>query len=130
MRWRAYFISAATCAWTILSGLAGGSPRLSLSTMSMPLTTWPTTGLTGQLSQDLPPWTHFEQATAPLTEEQVTSSLACGRDIGDELVESVGKYVEAGYDHIYFHQIGADQEGFFRFWERDLRPALAQFNGS
>src|SRR3974390_62834 len=38
-----YFISAATCAWTILSGLVGGSPRLSLSTTSMPRTTSPTT---------------------------------------------------------------------------------------
>jgi coenzyme F420-dependent glucose-6-phosphate dehydrogenase len=92
--------------------------------------TWPTAGLSGQLSQDLPTWTHFEQATAPLTEEQVTSSLACGPDICDELVENVGKYLDAGYDHVYFHQIGPDQEGFFRLWERDLQPALAQFNGS
>ena len=91
---------------------------------------WPTAGLSGQLSQDLPTWTHFEQATAPLTEEQVTSSLACGPDIRDELVENVGKYVDAGYDHVYFHQIGPDQEGFFRFWERELQPALARFNGS
>lgn len=92
--------------------------------------TWPTAGLSGQLSQDLPTWTHFEQATAPLTEEQVTSSLACGPDIRDELVENVRKYVDAGYDHLYFHQIGSDQEGFFDFWERDLQPALAQFNSS
>ena len=39
--------------------------------------------------------------------------------------ESVGKYVDAGYDHLYFHQIGPDQDGFFRFWERELAPKLA-----
>src|SRR3974390_3055387 len=42
-RFSPYFISAATWAWTILSGLAGGSPFLSLSTTSMPRTTSPTT---------------------------------------------------------------------------------------
>jgi len=31
------------------------------------------------------------------------------------------------YDHLYFHQIGPDQEGFFRFWSEDLQPELAQF---
>jgi hypothetical protein len=30
----------------------------------------------------------------------------------------------AGFDHIALHQIGPDQEGFFRFWERELRPRL------
>ena len=30
----------------------------------------------------------------------------------------------AGYDHLYFHQIGPDQEGFFRFRDDELGPAL------
>jgi len=34
-------------------------------------------------------------------------------------------FVEAGYDHVYFHQIGPDQEGFFRFAERELLPVMA-----
>src|SRR6516164_925783 len=38
-----YFASAATCIWTILSGLGGGSPFFSLSTTSMPCTTSPIT---------------------------------------------------------------------------------------
>jgi G6PDH family F420-dependent oxidoreductase len=90
-------------------------------------TIWPTAGLTGQLSQDLPTWTHFEQAAEPLTEEQVTGSMPCGRDIVDDVVQSVEKYVDAGYDHLYFHQVGPDQDGFFRFWERQLKPALSRF---
>ena len=50
--------------------------------------------------------------------------VPCGPDIADELVESVQQYVDAGYDHLYFHQIGHDQDGFFRFWESDLRDAV------
>ena len=71
---------------------------------------------------------HFEQAAEPLTEEQVTKSVPCGPDITDEFVKSVRPYVDAGYDHLYFHHIGPDQAGFFRFWEAELRFALA--NGS
>jgi G6PDH family F420-dependent oxidoreductase len=86
---------------------------------------WPNAGVTGQLSQDLPTWTHFEQAAEPLTEEQVTESVPCGPDITDDVVKSVRQYVDAGYDHLYFHNIGPDQEGFFRFWESELGDAVA-----
>jgi len=86
---------------------------------------WPTGGLSGQLAQDLPTWTHFEQATSVLTIEQTTDSTSCGPDIAEPLFKSVAQYVEAGYDHLYFHQIGPDQDGFFRFWTDHLRPAPA-----
>ena len=49
-------------------------------------------------------------------------------DVGP-VVESVRTYLDAGYDHLYFHQVGPDQEGFFRFWESELAPALADLRG-
>jgi G6PDH family F420-dependent oxidoreductase len=85
---------------------------------------WPTGGLSGQLSQDLPTWTHFEQASEPLTVEQVTKHTPCGPDIADAVAEVVQEYIDAGYDHLYFHQIGPDQQGFFEFWERELSATL------
>jgi G6PDH family F420-dependent oxidoreductase len=85
---------------------------------------WPNAAIPGQLSQDLPTWTHFEQASEIVTEADATQSVPCGPDIADALRESVRTYVDAGYDHLYFHQVGDDQEGFFRFWERELRDAL------
>jgi G6PDH family F420-dependent oxidoreductase len=85
---------------------------------------WPNTALPGQLSQDLPTWTHFDQATEIVTEEQAVEHVPCGPDVLDEVMKSVHTYVDAGYDHLYFHQIGPEQEGFFRFWERELRDAL------
>jgi G6PDH family F420-dependent oxidoreductase len=84
---------------------------------------WPNTAVAGQLSQDLPTWTHFEAAVQPLTEEQVVESVPCGPDLAP-VVESVRKYVDAGYDHVYFHQIGPDQDGFFRFWRDELADAV------
>jgi coenzyme F420-dependent glucose-6-phosphate dehydrogenase len=29
-----------------------------------------------------------------------------------------------GYDHIYFHQIGPNQDGFFEFYEKKILPEL------
>jgi G6PDH family F420-dependent oxidoreductase len=88
--------------------------------------TWPNTAVPGQLSQDLPTWTHFEQATQIVTEDDATESVPCGPDLTGELLDSVQTYVTAGYDHLYFHQIGDDQNAFFRFWERELRDALRE----
>jgi coenzyme F420-dependent glucose-6-phosphate dehydrogenase len=89
---------------------------------------WPNAGLAGQLSQDLPTPKHFEDATSVLTEEQVVGSVPCGPDVGP-VVQSVRTYVDAGYDHLYFHQVGPDQEGFFRFWNEELKAAIAEFAG-
>ncbi len=86
--------------------------------------TWPNAAIPGQLSQDLPTWTHFEQATEVVTEDDATQHVPCGPDIVDDVLKSVQQYVDAGYDHLYFHQIGPDQPAFFRFWEDELRGAL------
>lgn len=86
---------------------------------------WPNAGVPGQLSQDLPTWTHFEQAAAMVSEEEATKSIPCGPAV-EPVVASVRQYLEAGYDHLYFHQIGPDQDGFFRFWSDRLRPALQE----
>lgn len=84
---------------------------------------WPNAGLGGQLSQDLPTPSHFEDATAPLTEDDVAGKVVCGPDVAAH-VELVRSYADAGFTHLYFHQVGPDQEGFLRFWETELRPAL------
>jgi coenzyme F420-dependent glucose-6-phosphate dehydrogenase len=85
---------------------------------------WPNAGIPGQLSQDLPTWTHFEQAADLVTEDIATASIPCGPDV-EPVIESVRQYLDAGYDHLYFHQIGPDQEGFLEFWSDSLQPALA-----
>jgi coenzyme F420-dependent glucose-6-phosphate dehydrogenase len=86
---------------------------------------WPNGGIPGQLSQDLPTWTHYEQAAQMVTEDDATESIPCGPDV-EPVIESVKEFLDAGYDHVYFHQIGPDQDGFFRFWSESLQPALAE----
>src|SRR5690606_38042729 len=89
---------------------------------------WPNGGVTGQLSQDLPTFTHFEQAAEMVTEDDAVASVPCGNDV-EAVVASVRQFADAGYDHLYFHQIGPDQDAFFSAWEGDLGKALRDAAG-
>ena len=84
---------------------------------------WPNAGVPGQLSQDLATPALFEQASENVTPEMIAESIPCGPD-AKPIVDEVKKMVKAGIDHVYFHQIGQDQEGFCSFWEDELRPVL------
>ena len=89
---------------------------------------WPNGGLSGQMMQDLPTWSHFDEAAGLVSEEQATKSVSCGPDV-EPYLDSVRMFLEAGYDHLYFHQIGPDQDGFLRFWQEELQPAMRELAG-
>jgi len=63
-----------------------------------------------------------------VTEDKVAESVPCGPDPGP-VVDKLRTYADAGYTNVYLHQIGPDQQGFFGFWERELRPALTAVPG-
>ncbi|HSJ72611.1 MAG TPA: LLM class flavin-dependent oxidoreductase, partial [Acidimicrobiia bacterium] len=84
---------------------------------------WPTTAVVGQLKQDLRTPTHFEQAVANITREMVEEAIPCGPD-PDPILEAAARARDAGVDHLYFHQVGDDQEGFLSFWDKEIAPAL------
>jgi coenzyme F420-dependent glucose-6-phosphate dehydrogenase len=83
---------------------------------------WPNAGLKGDLSQELATPVLFEQACELVREEDL-ESLPAGPD-PEPYIEAAREYEQAGFTHIYFHQIGRDQEGFFRFWRGQLQPRL------
>jgi G6PDH family F420-dependent oxidoreductase len=82
---------------------------------------WPTAALDGELSQELPLPAHFEQATKNATAEQVCESVICGPDPA-KYMEKIQEYIDAGFSHIYIHQVGPDQESFFEFCEKEILP--------
>jgi G6PDH family F420-dependent oxidoreductase len=84
---------------------------------------WPTIGVSGELSQELPTPAHFEQATERVTVADVADSISCGPDPSAHL-ESVKQYADAGYDEVFVQQIGPDQEGFLKFWSDEVAPRL------
>jgi G6PDH family F420-dependent oxidoreductase len=86
---------------------------------------WPTSGLTGELSQELRTFAHFKQAVEPLTEEQIVGETPCGPD-PEVHIKAIQKQIDAGFEMVYLHQIGRDQEGFFRFYEKEILPHVQQ----
>lgn len=56
-------------------------------------------------------------------EEDVAKKIICGSD-PERYLAMINEYVEAGYDHVWIHQVGPDQEGFFRFFEKEVLPKL------
>jgi hypothetical protein len=84
---------------------------------------WPNAGFAGELAQELPTPAHFGQLAESLTVDQAVGSTPCGPDL-DAIESSVQEYLDAGYDHLYFHQIGEDQEAFFAIWEAELADRL------
>jgi G6PDH family F420-dependent oxidoreductase len=82
---------------------------------------WPNAGLKGSLSQELPLPSDFEAAAEMLTEEAVAETVVCGPDPA-RYAEAIGTFEQAGFDHVYLHQVGPYQEGFLRFCARELLP--------
>ena len=82
---------------------------------------WPNSALKGELAQILPTPEHFEQATQLVTEEDVAKSIVCGNDVQTHR-QKIQEYIDAGFDHVYIHQVGPDQQVFFDFYEREILP--------
>jgi G6PDH family F420-dependent oxidoreductase len=86
---------------------------------------WPTAALHGTLNQELPTPAHFEQAVKNVREEDIAETIICGNNV-QQHVEAIQEYVDAGFDHVYFHQVGPDQEAFFSFYTQHVMPALKE----
>ena len=54
----------------------------------------------------------------------MAEAVVCGPD-AERHVDAILEFVRAGFDDVYVHQIGPDQEGFFGFFERELLPLSA-----
>ena len=85
---------------------------------------WPNAALEGDLAQELPLPRSFRQATATLSEDQIAEAVICGPD-ADRHRAAIAEFEQAGFDHVYVHQVGPDQGGFLRFYEREILASAA-----
>lgn len=86
---------------------------------------WGYTALPGQVSQELPLTRYFQEMTDGLvTPEMVKEKVTCGPD-PDVHRQAIQKYLDAGFDDVYLHQVGPDQEGFFEFAKREILPRFS-----
>jgi len=86
---------------------------------------WRTSGVPGELSQELRSPALFDQASTLVTVDSMAENMPCGPDVGP-IVEAVREYQDAGFDRLYLNQIGHEQKAFFDFFVAELAPALSE----
>lgn len=82
---------------------------------------WPNAALEGPLGQELPLPSHFEAAAQMVTEDTIAAAIVCGPD-PEAHATRIDEYLEAGFTHVYVHQVGEDQDGFLRFYASEILP--------
>lgn len=80
---------------------------------------WPNMGLPGELAQELRTPAIFEQACELVDMDTAVSDLPVGPD-PEEHAGSLRAFLDAGFDEVYVHQIGSEQEGFLRFYRDEV----------
>jgi G6PDH family F420-dependent oxidoreductase len=85
---------------------------------------WPNGAFSGNHFLELPLPAHFEEVAEMVDEDDIAAGVVCGPDPQRHL-EAIAEYAEAGYDHVYVHQVGPDQDGFFDFYEHRILPEFS-----
>lgn len=84
---------------------------------------WGHAPLGGGLSQNLRTPEEFEAASQFIRHEDYSDQIPQGPD-PQPVIEKLRAFEAAGFDHVIMHQVGPDQEGFLRFFEREIAPAV------
>lgn len=84
---------------------------------------WPNGAFEGTMLTELPRPQEFEQVAELVSEDDVADSVVCGTDV-DRHLEAIAEFASAGFDTVYIHQIGPDQEAMVRFYRDEIIPRL------
>jgi len=82
---------------------------------------WPNGALSGRIATELERPQDYVALEDLITEDAVASSVICGPD-PDRHLDAFARFAGAGFDRVYVHQVGPDQEALFRLYERDVLP--------
>jgi G6PDH family F420-dependent oxidoreductase len=85
---------------------------------------WGYTVLPGQYSQELALPLYYEQGMELVTPEQVAEKIVCGPDV-EAIHQRIGEFIDAGFSHVYLHQVGPDQDSFIEMAKREILPRYA-----
>ena len=89
---------------------------------------WPNAVVGGNLPWELALPSHIESAAEWADEDDIAEEVVCGPD-PEPIIAAIREFLDAGYDNVYFHQVGPDQHGFLDFAERELLPRLEDVRG-
>ena len=80
---------------------------------------WPNALVEGSASQELPLPRDFEQLVKNGKPNDLEGKIVLGSE-PDDYLQELQEYEQAGFTHVYIHQIGPDQEGFLEFAKSEL----------
>ena len=66
---------------------------------------------------------YFDQAIKLMQPEKIAEGMALGPDPKDHLA-AIKEFIDAGFDHVYVHQVGPNQKDFFHFYGDKVLPQL------
>jgi G6PDH family F420-dependent oxidoreductase len=72
---------------------------------------------------ELPRPQSFEEATEKIEPADLRESIPCGPDPAAYL-RRIDEFLDAGFDNVILMQVGPDQGGFFKFFEKELASEL------
>jgi coenzyme F420-dependent glucose-6-phosphate dehydrogenase len=81
---------------------------------------WRTAGLNASMLDATLP-APVIRAMTHVSETDVAQALLCSADPARHIA-ALREFAAAGYDHVYVHHVGPDQEGFLRFYRREVLP--------
>lgn len=84
---------------------------------------WPNAAMSGSLGQELATTEDYEAVAQLVREEDVAESVVCGPD-PERHLEAIREYEQAGFTHVFVHQVGLEQEPFLRFYAERILPEL------
>lgn len=84
---------------------------------------WPLAGVPGPVRSELRRPKEFAAVCSLVTPDQVAATMPLGPD-PTRHAAAIADFARAGFDHVFVHQVGPDQRGFFRFYEREVLPQL------
>ncbi len=82
---------------------------------------WPNAGIGGSLMTDLALPTQFDDVVRLVRPETITEGMPLGPEPQDHLA-GIKKFIDAGFDHVYVHQVGPHQREFFSFYADKILP--------
>ncbi|CAN5701514.1 MAG: TIGR03557 family F420-dependent LLM class oxidoreductase [Ilumatobacteraceae bacterium] len=82
---------------------------------------WPNGAVAPALLSELARPQHFEAVAETTQRDAITKTVICATDV-DPVVQAIDRYVGAGFDTVYLHQAGPDQQRLADLAGKELLP--------
>jgi coenzyme F420-dependent glucose-6-phosphate dehydrogenase len=83
---------------------------------------WPLAGLPHPLNTELRLPSYFENVSKMVDHKDLSSKYVLGHD-KEKTIEALKTYENAGFTHVYLHNIGPKQEEFLKWASRNILPS-------